>query len=269
MRYGLDLSNFGDLADIGLIAEVAASAEEAGWHGVFLWDHIGRSSAFPPGLPFADVTVALTAIAQATERVRFGPLVTPLPRRRPQKVAREFVSLDHLSNGRVVLGVGIGSPIDSEFEAFGETTDPRTRGDLLDESLDVITALWTGDRVDYDGKHLSIHAEGFDPVPVQQPRIPIWVASRWPSKGRTIRRAARYEGIVPTPMQDGDSNHLSPDDIAAVRERLDRDDAEIVVTAPLQGRAADYERAGATWLLEVATSRAEALERAAAGPPSS
>lgn len=269
MRYGLDLPNFGDFADIGLISEVAASAEEAGWEGVFLWDHIGRSTAFPPGLPFADVTVALTAIAQATARVRFGPMVTPLPRRRPHKVAREMTSLDHLSGGRLVLGVGIGSPIDSEFEAFGETTDARTRGDVLDESLEVITALWSGEKVNYDGKHLSIHAEGFDPAPVQQPRIPIWVASRWPSKGRTIRRAARYDGIVPTPMHDGPLDHLSPEDIAAIRERLGRDDAEIVVTAPLEGRDADYERAGATWLLEVVTDRTDALTRAAAGPPSS
>lgn len=266
MRYGLDLPNFGDFSDIGLIREVAASAETSGWEGIFLWDHIGRSSAFPPGLPFADVTVALTAIAMATERVRFGPLVTPLPRRRPHKVAREITTLDHLSGGRVVLGVGIGSPIDSEFEAFGETTDPRTRGDVLDESLDVIAALWSGERVDYDGKHLSIHAEGFDPVPIQQPRVPIWVASRWPSKGRTIRRAARYDGIVPTPMQDGHSDHLSPDDIAAIRDRLGRDDVEIVVTSPLEGRVGDYERAGATWLLEVVTDRANALERASAGP---
>lgn len=268
MRYGLDLPNFGDFCDIGLIREVAASAEDSGWDGVFLWDHIGRSSAFPPGLSFADVTVALTAIALATERVRFGPLVTPLPRRRPQKVAREITSLDHLSGGRVVLGVGIGSPIDSEFEAFGETTDARTRGDVLDESLDVITALWSGERVDYDGKHLSVHAEGFDPVPIQQPRVPIWVAARWPSKGRTIRRAARYDGIVPTTIQNGGPDHLAPDDIAAIRDRLGRDDAEIVVTAPLKGRDADYERSGATWLLEVVAGRGDALKRAAAGPPS-
>lgn len=267
MRHGLDLPNFGDFSDLGLISEVAATAEAAGWDGVFIWDHIGRSTAFPPGLPFADVTVALTTIALATERVRFGPLVTPLPRRRPQKVARELTSLDHLSDGRVVFGVGIGSPIDSEFEAFGEVTDTTTRGDILDESLEVITALWRGERVDHDGEHLSVHAEAFDPVPLQRPRIPIWVASRWPSKGRTIRRAARYDGVAPTPHQDGPSNHLSPEDVAAIRERLGRDDADIVVASPLEGRDADYESAGVTWLLRVVTDRADALKRAAAGPP--
>lgn len=269
MRYGLDLPNFGDFADIGLIGEVAASAEGAGWDGVFLWDHIGRSTSFPPGLPFADVTVALTTVALATERLVFGPLVTPLPRRRPQKVAREFASLDHLSNGRVVLGVGIGSPVDSEFAAFGEGTDDRARGDLLDESLDVITALWSGRPVEYDGEHLTVHTEAFDPRPLQRPRIPIWVGARWPSKGRTLRRAARWDGIVPTVHPTSESQQLTPDQIADIRRSLGNDDAEVVVTAPAGTAPDGYEGAGATWWLEIVADRTQALERAAAGPPSS
>ena len=268
MRFGLDLPNFGDFADIELIAEVAATAEAAGWDGVFLWDHIGRSTEFPPGLPFADATVALTAIAVATERIVFGPLVTPLPRRRAQKVAREFTSLDRLSEGRVVLGVGIGSPPDSEFEAFGENADARERGDLLDESLDVVTALWTGERVDYDGTLLTVHSEGFDPQPLQQPRIPIWVAARWPSKGRPLRRAARYEGVAPIPA-DPEARYLTPEDIAAIRTQMGRDDIDIVLTTPQEGRVAEYEEAGVTWLVEIAADRNRALERAAAGPPAS
>lgn len=262
------MPNFGDFADISLIAEVAARAEEAGWDGVFLWDHIGRSTAFPPGLPFADVTVALTAIAQATKRIRFGPLVTPLPRRRPQKVARELTSLDHLSGGRVILGVGLGSPVDSEFEAFGEPGDDRRRGDLLDESLEVISRLWAGERVDFDGELLSVHSEGFEPVPLQRPRIPVWVAARWPSKGRTLRRAARWDGIVPTTYTGSGSQQLTPTDIADIAAALGRDDAEIVVTAPVGLDPEPYRAAGATWWLEVVTDRTSALERAAAGPPS-
>lgn len=268
MRYGLDLPNFGDFADISLIAEVAGTAEEEGWEGVFLWDHIGRSSAFPPGLPFADVTVALTAMARATRRIRFGTLVTPLPRRRPQKVAREFTSLDHLSGGRVVLGVGIGSPADSEFEAFGEDADARRRGDLLDESLEVIDKLWSGGRVDFEGELLSVHSEGFDPRPLQQPRIPVWVAARWPSKGRTLRRAARWDGIVPTTHEDSDSQQLRPAEVAEIRTALDRDDAELVVTVPSGLDPRPYEDAGATWWLEIVPDRSTALKRASDGPPS-
>jgi alkanesulfonate monooxygenase SsuD/methylene tetrahydromethanopterin reductase-like flavin-dependent oxidoreductase (luciferase family) len=267
MRYGLDLPNFGDFSDIGLISEVAAGAEEAGWDGVFLWDHIARSTAFPPGLPFADVTVALTAIALATKTIKFGTLVTPLPRRRPHKVAREFTSLDHLSGGRVVLGVGIGSPPDSEFEAFGEHLDLRARGDLLDESIEVVTALWGGRRVDHDGQHLSVHTEAFAPRPLQQPRIPIWVGARWPSKGRPIRRAARWDGIVPTSADPDGSPHLTPGDIAAIRDRMGDDPGEIVVTSPREGEPEAYERAGATWLVEIVPDRETALARAAAGPP--
>lgn len=268
MRYGIDLPNFGDFADIGLIAEIAATAERNGWDGVFLWDHIGRSTEFPLGLPFADVTVALTAIALATERVVFGPLVTPLPRRRAQKVAREFTSLDHLSNGRIVLGVGIGSPPDSEFEAFGENADARARGDLLDESLDVLLELWAGERVDYDGSHLTVHSEGFDPQPVQRPRIPIWVAARWPSRGRPLRRAARFEAVVPIPAEP-EARYLTPEDIAAIRAHVGRDEIDIVLTTAQEGRAAEYEEAGVTWLVDIAGDRASALERATAGPPSS
>ena len=265
MRYGLDLPNFGDFADVSLIAEVAAAAEEGGWDGIFVWDHISRSTAYPSGLPVADVTVALSAIALATDRIRFGPLVTPLPRRRPHKVAREFATLDRLSHGRVVLGVGLGSPADSEFEAFGDPGDARERADLLDESLEVVTALWSGEPVDHDGDRLHVHTDAFRPTPLQRPRIPIWIGARWPSPGRPIRRAARWDGIVPVAPSPG-GGHLSPADIEAIRDRIDRDDFEIVVTPPDDADPAAYESAGATWCISVATDHEAALGRAKAGP---
>ena len=264
MRYGLDLPNFGDFADLSLIAEIAATAEASGWDGVFLWDHIGRSTQFPPGLPFADVTVALTVIAQATEGITFGPLVTPLPRRRVQKVARELTSLDHLSGGRVVLGVGIGSPPDSEFEAFGEDADLRRRGDVLDESLELLSAFWSGEPVDFTGEHLSVHTEGFDPRPVQQPRIPIWIAARWPSKGRTLRRARRWDGIVPTAHPDSGPQQLSAEEIADIAQAMDG--GEVVVTAPVGADPRPYEEAGATWWAEICPDRGVALKRASESP---
>ena len=266
MRFGLDLPNFGDFADIGLICEVATKAEANGWDGVFLWDHIARSTAFPPGLPFADVTVALTAIALATERVRFGPLVTPLPRRRPHKVARELVSLDRLSGGRVILGVGLGSPADSEYEAFGEDADARRRADVLDESLDVITALWTGEPVTHDGARLQVRTDPFLPRPVQEPRIPIWVGARWPGKPRPLRRAASWDGFMPTDPSGSDDQGFEPEDVAEMREMIGPE-RDLVIMPPSGRQPAEYERAGATWWIEVATDRDTALRAASGGPP--
>src|SRR6478752_9132165 len=165
MRYAFNLPNFGEFADARVLADVAAAAEAGGWDGCFIWDHM--SPVFYPGMlePTADTTVALTAIALATEHIRFGPMVTPLPRRRVQKVAREFASLDRLSVGRVVLGVGLGVPPEREYAAFGEETSQRHHARLLDESLDVLTRLWSGEAVDYDGELLHVHTVPLLPAP--------------------------------------------------------------------------------------------------------
>ena len=266
MRWALDVPNFGDFADIRLIADVAAAAEAAGWDGFFIWDHIAPE--FVPGatVPTADVTVALTAIALATERVRFGALVTPLPRRRVQKVARELASLDQLSNGRLVCGVGLGFPPESEYEAFGESGSERTRARHLDEALEVLSALGSGARVDFDGEHVTARTSAFEPRPRQQPRVPIWVAATWPGRQGPIRRAARWDGIAPIPP-DPERQSLSPDDIRAVSEAVGRgDDFDVVANGGPDADPAEYERAGATWWLEVAFTRDDALARAKAGP---
>src|SRR3981081_3223344 len=146
MRYGVTVPNFRDYFGGRLFAQTASEAEAAGWDGFFLWDHV----QFIP-TPTVDPWIALTAIALATERIRIGPLVTPLPRRRPVKLARETVSLDHLSNGRLVLGVGIGAG-PWEWDYLGEETDLVTRGAMLDEGLDLLTRLWTGEPVLHDGR---------------------------------------------------------------------------------------------------------------------
>ena len=140
MKYAIDIPNFGDFADPRLTAEVARDAEAAGWDAVWVWDHIQRDE----GVPYADPWILLTAIALATTQIRLGPMVMPLPRRRPWLVAREAVTLDHLSGGRFTLGVGIGNPI-NEFTDFGEETDLRIRAAMLDEGLAVLEGLWTGD----------------------------------------------------------------------------------------------------------------------------
>ena len=200
MRYAISIPNFGDWADPRTMVGLAREAEEAGWDGFFLWDHV-RFSATP--LPVQDPWVLLAAIAVSTERIVIGPMVTPLPRRRPWVVARQAVSIDHLSRGRLMLGVGLGEPVDLELGAFGEPTDLKVLAARLDEGLAILDGLWSGEEFSFDGEHYRMGPMTFLPRPVQQPRIPIIVAGYWPHKG-PIRRAARWDGmnvIFPYPTE--------------------------------------------------------------------
>lgn len=249
------------------LASLAAEAEAGGWDGFFIWDHL--SPVFSPGMcvPTADTTVALTAIVLATERLRVGAMIHPLPRRRPQKFARELATLDVLSGGRMVCGVGLGVPAAAEFEAFGEDGSVARRARLLDESLDVVAAYWSGERVDYDGSLVHVHSEPLLPTPLQRPRIPVWVAARWPGSAGPFARAARWDGvfpIAPDPMND----FVRPDDIAAVRAAVGRgDEFDIVVNGGWGVDSREFEAAGATWLIDTAFTRDEAMARAKEGPP--
>lgn len=165
------MPNFGaGFGEAAPLAELAREAEAAGWDGFFLWDHVAPD----PRLPTVDPWVALTAVALATERVRIGALVTPLPRRRPQVVARTAVSLDRLSGGRLVFGAGSGNGRRSEWGAFGEATDPRVRAEQLDEALEVLVGLWSGEPFRFAGRHHRVEEACFLPPPLQRPRIPVW-----------------------------------------------------------------------------------------------
>ena len=267
MQYGLTLPNFGEYFDPRGLAALARDAEAAGWDGFFLWDHV----QFMP-VPTVDPWVALAAIALSTERMRIGPLVTPLPRRRPVKLAREAVSLDHLSNGRLILGVGIGiGPW--EWDHLGEVTDLRERGAMLDEGLELLTRIWSGEPVRHEGRYYRAHGDGgpgdsaiqpapFLPPPVQRPRIPIWVAGMWPNR-RPFRRAARWDGVVPIARGIERGEHLMPEDLAEVvayvREHRETDapfDVTIGGHSPGDDPTGEaslaraYAEAGATWWLE-------------------
>ena len=228
-KRGIFLAPFDELVDPGTLAELARRAEQRGWDGFFLWDHIKYR---PPVRAVADPWIALAAIACATDRLRIGPLVTPLSRRRVQKVARETVTLDHLSRGRLTLGVGLGSDRNDELEPFGEVVDPRERARLLDQGLERLGTFWAGE---------------FQPMPVQEPRVPVWVAGRWPNR-RPVQRAARWDGMFPIDL-DG------PDDLAAlateIRDlRAGREDPFDLVAEIQPGAAAEpWEAAGATWVL--------------------
>lgn len=191
--HGVHVPNLGAYGDPNVLVGLAVEAEQAGWDGMFLWDHmlhrLGEVEAV------VDPWVTLGACAARTERIRLGTLITPLSRRRPWKVARETVTLDVLSGGRVIFGAGLGSPRDAEFEAFGEEADDRRRAQLLDEALEVLAGLWTGERFAHTGAHFGIEPMRFVPKPVQE-RIPVWIGGNWPNR-RPFERAARWDGVVP------------------------------------------------------------------------
>src|SRR5689334_8757471 len=193
MKYGMSVAPFGDYANPLALAELASEAEQAGWDGFFIWDHIMFDPTFHP---IVDPWVGLTAVALHTTRIRIGTMITPLARRRPWKVARETVSLDQVSKGRFTLGVGLGDPSQWDYGFFGEEPDPKIRAEKLDESLDILSGLWSGEAFHYEGKHFTIKEVQFTPRPVQQPRIPVWVGGWWPNKP-PMRRAARWDGAIP------------------------------------------------------------------------
>src|ERR1035437_10577636 len=186
MKFAIDLPNFGPYAGPHLTAEIAHEAEDSGWDAVWLWDHVWRDE----GVPYGDPWILLAAMALATKRVRIGPMVTPLPRRRPWTVAREAVTLDHLSGGRFTLGIGLGAPA-KEFTAFGEEADLKIRAAKLDEGLSIIEGLFTARPFNFQGEHYHLKDVEFLPGPLQQPRVPIWLASTWPVRA-PIRRAGRF-----------------------------------------------------------------------------
>lgn len=247
MRSALFLAPFDELADPHVVVRLAAEAEAAGWDGVFLWDHVRWCE---PVRDVADPWVVLAAMATATERIRLGPMVTPLARRRPVKVARETATLDLLSRGRLTLGVGLGDDVfGEEWSRLGEETDPRARAALLDSALDVLTGAWSGE---------PVHAPGVDgvrflPRPVQDP-LPVWVAG-FPGRKAPLRRAARFQGFVPVNLSD-------PDQVAEIAETLPRGH-DIAVALEPDVDPAPYAAAGATWwLLELGPGTSEADARA-------
>ena len=275
MRFGFVVPNFDDYADPRLLADLAREAEAAGWDGFFLWDHL----VWPGARLVTDAWTALALIAAETSVVRFGPIVTPIPRRRPWKLARETVALDRLSGGRLVLGVGLGG-FREEFDDIGEEPDPKVRAQQLDEGLEVLVGLWSGRPFSHRGRHFRIEEARFEPTPVQSPRIPIWVAATWP-RPAPIRRAARWDGVVPVrerlaPMTPADVRGI----VEAIRaERRVDDPFEVVIGGATSGRDAArdaevvgaFAAAGVTWWnegrLPWRSTLEEVRERIRLGPP--
>ncbi len=243
MRHALYVPPFGPLAAPGVLLDVAVAAEQAGWDGMFLWDHLLRPE--PGAAEVLDAWTTVAAMAAVTTTIRVGPMVTPLPRRRPQTLARAITTVDLLSAGRLTVGFGLGTDHGGELSAFGEEVDPGRRGAMLDEGLELVVGLISGDDVAHRGEVYTADGVRFLPPPHQSPRPPFWLASRSAS-GKPIERAARYDGVFPISV-DADGVEAIAGTVAATRGSLDGFDIAVIALPGMD--VATYERAGATWAM--------------------
>ena len=237
-RRGLFVAPFDALADPRVVGDLAAAAEAAGWDGFFVWDHLLYGERV---VQIADPWICCAAVAMRTERLLFGPMVTPLARRRPQVLARQAASLAVLSGGRFVLGLGLGDDWVDEFSAFGDEPDPRVRGQMLDEGLDVLTSLLSGEAVQHEGDHFAARAVRFRPAP----DVPIWLAGRFGNRA-PLRRAARHDGFFVIGLQ-------VPDDLDAVADAVVGHDPapgfDVVVDLQPDQDVTPWLDRGASWVL--------------------
>jgi len=271
MKYGVYISNFALQGDPNKFLELAVAAEDAKWDGFFMWDHnyAGKEELI------ADPWITLAAIAARTEKIRIGTTVTPLPRRRPQNVAREAATLDILSNGRFILGVGLGGSSNNDYGSFGEDADLKVRAEKLDESLAILEGLWSGKPLSFSGKHYTIDEVTFNPRPIQRPRVPIWCAGTWPIKA-PFRRAARYDGVFPLGIT-GDMELEDYSDVAnyVKKYRGSLKDFDMVIMGVSSGSPEkdswidESESLGCTWYAEVmmGDDLDKHLEKISKGPP--
>jgi hypothetical protein len=230
IRFGLDMPNMGACGSAQALAELAVEAEEAGWDGIFVWDTVYAEMTDPRNNPTCDPWIALAAIACRTQKIRLGTIVTPITRRRPWKLARETVTLDHLSNGRLILPVGLGALVDGAFSKVGEITERKVRARRLDEGLEILKGLWSGKPFKFSGEHYHMDEMVFLPRPFQSPRIPVWVVGAWPRK-TSMQRVLRWDGVLPVKYNaDGqsladDGNNraggMTPTDIREMKAYID------------------------------------------------
>ena len=278
MRYGFVIPK----GDPRTVAELAHELEEAGWDGAFYWDGMAVQGADAGDI--YDPWVVMAAMAMRTERVRLGALITPPSRRRPWKLARETMTLDHLSAGRLIVPVGLGAVDDQGFAKVGEVTDRKTRAALLDESLEILTGLWSGEPFAFHGDHYQVGEMTFRPTPVQRPRPPIWVVGGFP-RLKSMARALRYDGILLNFLgADGSQQEGTPERYAdavayVVAHRTEPGPFDVVVEgttladdpAAAAARVRPFAEAGGTWWIEspwqAPNDVPDLSQRIAAGPP--
>lgn len=251
MKYGLDIPISEAFADARVLAKLAYEAEQAGWDGFFVQDVVSSDG------PLVDPWITLTAIAMNTQRIKIGVFLTPLPRRRPWQLARETVTLDHLSGGRLIFGAALGFQA-LDFTPFGEDYDLKINAEKLDESLEVLQGLWSGEAFSFEGKHYHIHDVTFLPKPLQSPRIPVWLAGGWP-KRKPLRRAAQWDGIYLMTVNQVTGELLKPEEVREAATyihgyRESTEPFEIAINGELSGDAhkdiellQKYRDAGVTW----------------------
>jgi alkanesulfonate monooxygenase SsuD/methylene tetrahydromethanopterin reductase-like flavin-dependent oxidoreductase (luciferase family) len=270
MHFGLEVIPFGAYADPRNVLELAQAAEQAGWEGLWLWDHL----LMPYGA--GDPWVTLSGVAASTQRLKLVTGVSPLPRYWPQNLARLLTGLDLLSQGRLVLGAGLGS-VDEEFSRFGLPGEKSIRAEMLDESLQIITSLWSGEPLHFQGKHYTVSGAALQPRPVQQPRPPVWIGGESPP---ALRRAARWDGWAIGVIDENANIVRPPEQLARDLEyilshRQSQASFEVAIDGVSQpgkdNLVQAYADAGATWWFEtiygMRGSIAEMLERVKAGPP--
>ena len=278
MKYGLVIQE----GDLRIVCDLAVEAEEAGWDAVFIADALSIETKGYPASPWYDPWIAMAAIAMRTERIRIATMIAAISRRRPWKVAREAQTLDHLSNGRLTLGVGLGAAEhDGGFYKVGEAMDLKTRAQLMDESLQIMDGLWTGKPFSFKGEHYHVDDMTMLPVPVQSPRVPIWVVGVWP-KEKSMRRTLQWDGIIPQRYKAGPSDVPDPDFVRTIKAYVDEnhpqpDKFDIISGGTTPGRskkravetARSFMEAGATWWVESdwSANRKKILARIHQGPP--
>jgi alkanesulfonate monooxygenase SsuD/methylene tetrahydromethanopterin reductase-like flavin-dependent oxidoreductase (luciferase family) len=276
MRYGFVVDGW----DVRTIGDLTEEAENAGWDGLFISDAIAISAEGFPDIDFFDPWVGLAVMATRSERLRIGTIITPMPRRRPWKLARETLSIDHLSKGRLILGVGLGAAEhDGGFFKVGEPMDIKVRAERLDEGLSILTGLWTGKPITFSGKHYRVDEMSMQPAVVQSPRIPIWVPGVW-QKPKSMERALKWDGIIPQKYKS--MSRMTAAEIKKLREYVDKhreqtSHFDIIAGGETSGtnhkqaakKVSPYIRAGATWWLESkwTFSADEVRARIKQGPP--
>lgn len=263
LKHGLVLPAWEAGSDVSVLVEAAVVAEKSGWDGVFMADHlifpppreIGAPSTTESHLPVADPWVTLAGIATQTSRIRLGTWITPVARRQPWQMARDLATLDRMSNGRVILGVGLGRRPD--YEQFGLPWDFKTLASKTDEALALIERLWTGERITHSGHHYQLSEVVLLPTPKQQPRIPVVVGGLWPRRP-AVRRGARWDGIMTHFPGDGilPSDETPPEQHATEMIEYYKSKAdpigEIVLPAKPEKPSSEWvhlaAELGATWL---------------------
>jgi alkanesulfonate monooxygenase SsuD/methylene tetrahydromethanopterin reductase-like flavin-dependent oxidoreductase (luciferase family) len=241
MKFGFVVP-WGDADDVG---DLAAAAEEADWDGLFVWEPVWG----------VDAWISLGLAAVRTSKIRLGTLLTPPSRRRPWELASQVATVDRLSNGRVTLSVGLGA-VDSGFETFGEECDRRIRAELMDECLDVMCGLWQGQPFAYDGAHYQVEPTEFPTIGnvVQAPRVPIWCVAA-AGREKSMRRALRWDGMIPQILGDDGARLPDLDETAALRAKIDAVVTDRPFDIVIEGSISDhspaaYADAGATWWIE-------------------